>query len=90
VTQTQQVQEILEKHLPRLQEALHNQGVKLDDIQVSVDSRGNQGREFFNRNHPSTPFMRSFGHHRAAPEPAPAAASAGPVRASGGGLSLRI
>jgi flagellar hook-length control protein FliK len=91
VTQTQQVQEILEKHLPRLQEALHNQGVKLDNIQVSVDSRGNQGQEFFNRNHrSSTPFTRSFGHHRAAPEPAPAAASAGPVRASGGGLSLRI
>lgn len=90
VTQTQQVQEILEKHLPRLQEALHNQGVKLDNIQVSVDSRGNQGREFFNRNHQSAPFARSFGRHRAVPEPAPAAAPADPVRASGGGLSLRI
>jgi flagellar hook-length control protein FliK len=90
VTQTQQVQEILEKHLPRLQEALHNQGVKLDNIQVSVDSRGNQGREFFNRDHQSTPFARSFGHHRTVPEPAQAAASATPVRASGGGLSLRI
>jgi flagellar hook-length control protein FliK len=90
VTQTQQVQEILEKHLPRLQEALHNQGVKLDNIQVSVDSRGNQGREFHDRNHSSAPFARSFSPHRAVAEPAPAAASAGPARASGGGLSLRI
>jgi flagellar hook-length control protein FliK len=90
VTQTQQVQEILEKHLPRLQEALHSQGVKLDNIQVSVDSRGNQGREPFNHNRQSAHFARSFGHQQAASEPAPAAASAGPVRASAGGLSLRI
>jgi flagellar hook-length control protein FliK len=90
VAQTQQVQDILEKHLPRLQEALHNQGVKLDSIQVSVDSQRNQGREFNDRNQQPAPFARYFGQHRATTEPIPAVAAAGSSRPGQGGLSLRI
>lgn len=47
LTQNNQVQEILEKHLPKLHEALSQQGVKLEDIQVGVDSNRHSGQEAF-------------------------------------------
>lgn len=47
LTQNHQVQEVLEKHLPKLHEALNQQGVKLEDIQVGVDSNRHSGREAF-------------------------------------------
>ena len=37
--QSQQVQEVLERHLPRLRDALEMQGLKIDQLQVSVDSQ---------------------------------------------------
>lgn len=46
VAQTQQVQEVLERHLPRLREALEQHGLKLDQIQVSVDAQAGDGRGF--------------------------------------------
>lgn len=46
--QTAQVQDALERHLPRLREALESQGFKLDDVDVSVDSQQqHKGREWF-------------------------------------------
>ncbi|OEU73024.1 MAG: hypothetical protein BA874_13165 [Desulfuromonadales bacterium C00003068] len=36
--QSQQVQEVLERNFPRLRDALQEQGVTVDDFQVSVDS----------------------------------------------------
>lgn len=47
LAQNQQVQEVLEKHLPRLRSALEAQGLKLDALQVSVDSAGDGERGFF-------------------------------------------
>lgn len=40
--QTQQVQDVIEKHLPRLRDALESQGLRLDQLQVSVST--DQGR----------------------------------------------
>lgn len=44
IAQNPQAQEILERHIPRLREALEAQGLKLDDIQVTVDSGQNQNK----------------------------------------------
>jgi flagellar hook-length control protein FliK len=41
----QQVQEVLERHMPRLRESLQQQGIELDDAMVSADSREEGGRE---------------------------------------------
>ncbi|MEJ2200780.1 MAG: flagellar hook-length control protein FliK [Desulfuromonadaceae bacterium] len=41
--QSQQVQEILEKHLPKLREGFESQGLKLDEVRVSSDSPQQQG-----------------------------------------------
>ena len=46
--QSQQVQDILEKHLFRLKEGFEQQGLNLHDIQVSVNSEKNSGPDFFN------------------------------------------
>lgn len=37
-TQTAQVQEVLEKHMPRLRDALEQQGLKVDTLQVDIDN----------------------------------------------------
>lgn len=86
--QTQQVQEILEKHLPRLQEALNNQGIQFDDIKVSVDSQRSQGREFQDRNHQPGSFARPG--QKGTPHQAGLALAANASRSSQGGISLRI
>lgn len=91
LTQNHQVQEVLEKHLPRLHEALGNQGVRLEDIQVSVDSNANPGREFFEQQRQSGSFRRQFDSPAGiiADEPVIAAnmaAQNGPAQ----GLSLRV
>ncbi len=44
--QSQQVQEVLERNFPRLRDALQEQGVTVDDFQVSVDS-GDGGNQQF-------------------------------------------
>lgn len=47
--QSSEVRDILEKHLPRLQEALQQQGLRLETIQVSVDAQRNNTQGFFER-----------------------------------------
>ncbi len=48
--QSSEVRDLLEKHLPRLQEALQQQGLRLETIQVSVDAqRNNNAQGFFER-----------------------------------------
>ncbi len=42
-TQTVQAQEVLERHIPRLREALEQQGLRLDELQVSLDFQGRKG-----------------------------------------------
>ncbi|NTV14044.1 MAG: hypothetical protein HGA96_08995 [Desulfobulbaceae bacterium] len=46
-SQTQMVQEALERHLPRLREAFEAQGVKLSELQVSCDGRRDGGNTAF-------------------------------------------
>ena len=38
LAQTQQAQEILERHIPRLREALTQQGLRLDEIRIDVEA----------------------------------------------------
>lgn len=47
--QSSEVRDLLEKHLPRLQEALQQQGLRLETIQVSVDAQRNNAQGFFER-----------------------------------------
>jgi flagellar hook-length control protein FliK len=51
VAQNQQVQDVLERHLPRLRESLEQQGLKLDQIQVSVDAHAGDSRGFSQQHH---------------------------------------
>ena len=44
--QSQQVQEVLERHFPRLRDALQEQGVTVEDFQVSVDSGERNDQQF--------------------------------------------
>ncbi len=91
LTQNHQVQEILEKHLPKLHEALNQQGVKLEDIQVGVDSNRHSGREgFADHRQPE-----NFHRHQNAPTGSVNndllhTATASARSASTEGLSLRI
>lgn len=91
LTQSQQVQEVLEKHLPRLHEALSQQGVRLEDIQVSVDSNRHSGREFFDQQQQPNSFNRHFNAPPGsiADEQA-VAASMATQRDLAAGLSLRV
>lgn len=47
IAQNQQVQDVLERHLPALRSALQQQGLQLDHLQVSVDSRQAGSNMFF-------------------------------------------
>ena len=92
--QSQQVQEVLEKYLPRLREAFEQQGFKLQELQVTVDSGRDGGRGFFSQSQQqqtpnfaaSTASRRNLGDTVAEPLVTPPAATT----RSGGGLSLRV
>jgi flagellar hook-length control protein FliK len=89
---TTEVRDILEKHMPRLQEALHQQGLRLENIQVSVDAQRNNSGGFFEHHRQQQAHQSSRQQTDHAPlrsaEPAMAAATAGQNPVSG--LSLRI
>ena len=51
-TQTQMVQDVMEQHLPRLREVLENQGVRVGEMQLSLDSQQHQGSESFRHSNP--------------------------------------
>ncbi|MEZ4483686.1 MAG: flagellar hook-length control protein FliK [Syntrophotaleaceae bacterium] len=91
LAQNQQVQEILEKHLPRLHEALNHQGLRLENIQVSVDSNRHFDREFFDKQRQSGSFRRDFNTPSGAIADEQAAiASMTTRRGLNEGLSLRV
>ena len=46
-TQNPQVQEILDKHMPRLREALEQQGMNLEHLQVTVAGEGESEAQLF-------------------------------------------
>jgi flagellar hook-length control protein FliK len=45
-TQHQQVQDVLERNFPRLRDALQDQGLTIEDFQVSLDNGQNPQRDF--------------------------------------------
>jgi flagellar hook-length control protein FliK len=91
LTQNQQVQEILEKHLPKLHEALSQQGVKLEDIQVGVDSNRHSGQEAFANHRQPDSFRRHFNAPAGISNNDPVHPAIASTRsASTEGLSLRI
>jgi len=47
--QSQQVQDVLERNFPRLRDALQDQGVTVEDFQVSVDSGGAEQQQSFSQ-----------------------------------------
>ena len=50
VAQTPQAQEMISQHLPRLREALEQQGLHLQQIEVTIAANDNPGREQFQGN----------------------------------------
>lgn len=91
--QNQQVQEILEKYLPRLRESFEQQGLKLEDAQVTYDSPGQGGRGSFQESRQSFFAARSSGRsagRTAAEEEAVVAPPPAPANSRPGGISLRV
>lgn len=90
--QNQQVQEVLEKYLPRLRESFEQQGLKLEEAQVTSDSPGQGGRGSFQESRQSffaaRPPGRSAG--RMAGEEEPAVTPPSPANSRPGGISLRV
>lgn len=88
---THEVCDILEKHLPRLQEALQQQGLRLDSVQVSVDGQRQHQQGMFEHQQRAPqhgPWQRSgVANPDATVAPATAPADR-PSTASG--LSLRV
>ncbi len=89
IAQNQQVQGVLEKNLPTLRSALEAQGLKLDSLQVSVDSQNQNDRGFFQEHQrPASPFrftLRDEGSEEVDETPL---ASTAP--AAGRGINVRI
>jgi hypothetical protein len=91
--QNQQVQEVLEKYLPRLRESFEQQGLKLEDAQVTSDSPGQGGRGSFQESRQSLFAARSSGHSagRMAGEEEPVISPPpSPVNPRPGGISVRV
>ncbi len=91
--QSQQVQEVLERHLPRLRDALEMQGLKIDQLQVSVDSQQSENGGFFQQQNSQGTFTAQQGTPWSASRyeepPAQVVATRQSVR-DGSGLSVRI
>ncbi|ABA88435.1 flagellar hook-length control protein FliK [Syntrophotalea carbinolica DSM 2380] len=86
-----EVRDILEKHLPRLQEALQQQGLRLETIQVSVDAQRNNTQEFLDRQQQQAHRNPWQQNHRAAVQTEEQLIAKPTNRAnSATGLSLRI
>lgn len=45
--ESQKVREMIRQHLPQLQQALQEQGIKVDQMEVTVQEHGAQGQQFF-------------------------------------------
>ncbi|MDY0267660.1 flagellar hook-length control protein FliK [Trichloromonas sp.] len=91
--QNQQVQEVLEKYLPRLRESFEQQGLKLEEAQVTYDSPGQGGRGSFQESRQSFFAARSAGRsgERTAGEEEPLVTPPpSPANSRPGGISLRV
>lgn len=92
LAQSQQVQEVLERHLPRLREAMQQQGLKLEEVQVSVDSRQQESHRGFAQDHRQGANPSRFGAGRSglAHSPELPAIAQAVARTGSSGLSIRI
>jgi len=65
-TQNPQVQELLDRHLPKLREALEQQGLNLDQLEVTVatdkDNNAQHFQEHFNRQQEGRPTRSEIDH----------------------------
>ncbi|MDR2550766.1 MAG: flagellar hook-length control protein FliK [Desulfobulbus sp.] len=67
VVQSPQAQEMIDRHLPRLREALEQQGLQLNQVEVSVAAQGHTGGERFQENNAWRQQASSPSSHIAAP-----------------------
>jgi len=97
-TQTHMVQDVLEQHLPRLREALEAQGVRVGEMQLSLDSQQQSPESFRHFNFGQDAAQQGFRFSRQGGEsqgqesferPSPEHL-AGTRNSDGTGLSLRI
>jgi len=63
VVQNPQAQEMIDRHLPRLREALEQQGLQLQQVEVSVAAHGQTGGERFQENNAWSQQAPSSGSH---------------------------
>ena len=90
--QSQQVREVLERHLPQLRNALAEQGLKVEQFQVSVEQGGQQG-QYDNLSRQQQQFGQSHQQHGRFYQEAPEEDSIPLVHLlqnGGGGISLHV
>ena len=68
VAQTAQAQEMINRHLPRLHEALEQQGLHLLQVEVSVAAHNQTGGERFQENHNWRQSAHSVSHAASQPD----------------------
>jgi flagellar hook-length control protein FliK len=68
VAQTPQAQEMISQHLPRLREALEQQGLHLQQIEVTIAANDNAGREQF-QGHAGQQQLNQFMHNSRGNQP---------------------
>lgn len=93
IAQNQHSHDILERNLPRLREALEQQGLRLDDIQVDIESGHNAGSRGSFEEHRGSAFRHTAKGASPAntPEKTATAATTRPAWTMGqGGLSMHI
>lgn len=66
-TQNPQAQEMLDRHLPRLRESLEQQGLRLDQIEITVADKSNDDRQLFQNNPGQHQPNRPKANHLQAP-----------------------
>ncbi len=93
--QTQQVQEVIERHLPKLRDALEQQGMKVDDLQVNVGTEDEASESWFARQDQQQ--QQNLRSHNAYPENdawalegADEGLASQPLMMNAGGISLRV
>ena len=64
IAQTPQAQEMISQHLPRLREALEQQGLQLQKIEVTIAAHDNAGRDQFQGNTGQQQMNQSTHHSR--------------------------
>ncbi|MEA3545364.1 MAG: flagellar hook-length control protein FliK [Thermodesulfobacteriota bacterium] len=89
--QTQQVQEVLERNLPQLRNALTEQGLKIDQFQVNIDRNSDQQNQFDQLGQQQHNSENQPGWQQQEQEPEePGIPLAHLLQNGGGGISLHV